>query len=143
MIQVSESIIILRPKDIVFNTAADPKRQLIWDQKHFTNLEVLTPGPIAVGSKYACLIPWMGTMRYEFAEYEPHSHFAHRSKMFINYGYHRFEFVSIPEGTQFMQTMQLWPRGIGYLLYPFMKILLKKSLRSVGTGLKSYLEISA
>ena len=140
MIKVSESIIILRPQDIVFNTAADPQQQLIWDKKHFTKLEVLTPGPVAVGSKYKCVIPWMGTMWYEFEEYEPYSHFAHRSKMFVNRGYHRFEFIELPEGTQFIQIMQVWPRGIGFLLYPFMRMLLKKSLRSVGKGLKSFLE---
>jgi hypothetical protein len=140
MIKASESIVIFRPKEIVFNTAADPKQQLVWDKKHFTKLEALTPGPVAAGSKYKCVIPWMGTMWYEFTEYEPHTHFAHRSKMFVNYGYHHFEFISLPEGTQFVQTMQVWPRGIGYLLYPFMKILLKKSLRSVSTGLKSFLE---
>ena len=140
MIKVSESIVILRPREIVFNTAADPLQQLIWDKKHFTKLEALTPGPVAVGSKYKCVIPWMGTMWYEFEEYEPFTHFAHRSKMFLNYSHHRFEFISLPEGTQFIQTMQVWPRGIGFLLYPFMRMLLKKSLGSVGTGLKSYLE---
>jgi hypothetical protein len=140
MIKASESIIIFRPREIVFNTAADPWQQLIWDKKHFTKLEALTPGPIGLGSKYKCMIPWMGTMWYEFVEYEPTTYFAHRSKMLLSYGYHRLEFIELPEGTQFIQTMQVRPRGIGFLLYPFLKGLLKKSMRSVSTGLKSYLE---
>jgi len=143
MITVKESIIILCSREIVFDTAADPWQQLKWDKKHFTKLEALSPGPIALGSKFKCYIPWMGTMWYEFAEYEPCHHFAHSYKMLLSKGYHRFEFISLPEGTQFIQSMQVWPRGIGYLLYPFMRILLKKSLRSVSTGLRSYLESSS
>lgn len=137
MITATESIIINNPCYLVFDTAADPHMQLAWD-KAFKNLEVLTPG--TKGARYKCFIPWMGSMEYEVVEYVPYDHFAHRSIMAINRGFHRFEFRSQNEGTLVTQTMQLWPRGFGYLLYPFMGMMLRKKLTALNEGLKAFLE---
>jgi hypothetical protein len=140
MIKVSASVDINCSCETLFHVSADPYQQLKWDAPNFKNVTALTPGPIGKGSAYKCVIRCLGTMQYEFAEYEPCNFFAHRSKMFLTYGYHRFEFVRLPQGTRLIQTMQVWPRGIGILFYPFMKRMTQKQLDSVGTGLKSFLE---
>jgi hypothetical protein len=60
--------------------------------------------------------------------------------MAINHGFHRFEFKSHKDGTLLTQTMQLWPRGFGWLLYPFMGMMLRKKLIALNNGLKAFLE---
>ena len=137
MVTATESIFIKAPCHLVFNTAANPHKQLLWD-KAFKDLETLTPGK--TGLRYSCYIPWMGRMVYEIVEYKAYESFAHRSVKAINRGIHRFEFSPKDDGTLVTQTMQLWPRGLGYLLYPFMGSMLRKKLTALNSGLKTFLE---
>jgi hypothetical protein len=137
MVTATESIFIRNPVHRVFETAVDPQMQLLWD-KNFKQLKTLTPGKF--GPRYSCYIPWTGKMEYELVEYKPYELFAHRSVMAINRGFHRFEFASQQEGTLLTQTMQLWPRGLGWLLYPFMGMMLRKKLVALNEALKVFLE---
>ena len=137
MVTATESIFINHPVPLVFNTAVNPEMQLLWD-KNFKHLKTLGPGK--AGPRYSCFIPWMGRMEYELVEYQPYGQFAHRSVMAINRGFHRFEFVPQQKGTLLTQTMQVWPRGLGWLLYPFLGMMLRKKLSALNESLKTFLE---
>ena len=52
MITISESAVIRRPVEEVFDAAADPQRQLEWDPGTLRSVEKLTPGPLGQGSRY-------------------------------------------------------------------------------------------
>ena len=60
--------------------------------------------------------------------------------MAINRGFHRFEFVPQQKGTLLTQTMQVWPRGLGWLLYPLLGMMLRKKLSALNESLKTFLE---
>ena len=137
MVTATERIFISKPSQLVFDTAINPESQLLWD-KNFKNLQTLPPGK--KGPRYKCFIPWTGHMVYELVEFHPYEMFAHQSVMAINRGFHRFEFTTRQDGTLLTQTMQLWPRGLGWLLYPFMGMMLRKKLAALNLALKVFLE---
>lgn len=140
MIEVSTGILIHAPVKKVFETAADPNKQLIWNTGDFSHLSSLSDGPLGKGSKFSCRVKGAGKMIYEFTEYLPYSRFTHASTTRMSYGVHYFSFNEKNNSTEFLQTMQIRLRGFAILLYPFAKNILKKQLNKINMGLKQYLE---
>jgi hypothetical protein len=139
VLQLSASTIIRRPLPLVFTTAADPELQLKWDLETLKRVEKLTPGPLNRGSRYRGEFKGMGTVEYEFADYEPNRRFSHHTVMPIGDLFHLFEFEAVPEGTRLTQSMRLEPKGIGKLIAPLMRGMLRKRLSTVSAELESYL----
>jgi hypothetical protein len=51
MVQVAGEIVIRRPVEIVFDTLTDPRQERHYNDRVLA-AEMLTPGPIAVGSRF-------------------------------------------------------------------------------------------
>jgi hypothetical protein len=139
MVTVTESIILQRPPNEVFDIVADPHRQLEWDSGTLQSVEILTPGPLAQGARVQAQMRGLGSVEYEFAEYEPGQRFAHRGTNRLGEVYHRFEFEAVAEGTRLTQTSTLTPKGIGHLLAPFMRGMLRNRLRTMNQEIDGYL----
>ena len=141
MFEIKESIMIERPLAEVFDTVADPFSQLKWDAGTLTHVEKLTEGPLATGARYRGQFKGFGVVEYEFPEYEPYRRFAQHAVMPFGDSNHIFEFAPAPSGTQFTQTLIVRPAGIGKLLAPIMKVMIKKRVHLVATEVHDYLTI--
>jgi uncharacterized protein YndB with AHSA1/START domain len=73
--------IIAAPPEAVFDAAADPQTQLSWDAGNLLAVEKLTPGALARGARYRGRFKGMGTVEYEFAEFDRPHRFAHRTQV--------------------------------------------------------------
>ncbi len=138
MLRISESVIIARAPQEIFDIAADPQVQLKWDSATLKQVEKLTPGPLAQGARYRGQFTGFGVVEYEFGEYESGKRFAHHAVMKIGDMQHIFEFEAVPEGTRLTQTLLVEPKGIGKLLAPIMPMMLRRRLRTINTELKGY-----
>ena len=54
---------------------------------------------------------------------------------------HIFEFEAVPEGTRLTQSILVEPKGMGKLMAPFMRVMLRKRLREIATELGHYLRV--
>ena len=70
MITISESAVIRRPVEEVFDAAADPQTQLEWDPGTLRSVEKLTPGPLGQGSRYRGDFKGSGVVEYEYVEFD-------------------------------------------------------------------------
>jgi hypothetical protein len=138
MLQVSESVIIARAPQEIFDIAADPHAQLKWDPATLQHVEQLTPGSLAQGARYRGRFKGFGVVEYEFVEYESGKRFAHHALMTIGDMQHRFEFEAVPEGTRLTQTLLVEPKGIGKLLALIMPMMLRRRLRTINTEIRGY-----
>ncbi len=69
MVTVSQSTVLNHPLERVFETAADPQKQLEWDPAVMKSVEKVTPGPLAQGARYRGEFKGMGAnVEYEFEE---------------------------------------------------------------------------
>ena len=140
MFTVSESMIIERSPTQVFNTAADPDQQLVWDSGMLKSVEKLTPGPLGPGTRYRGDFKGFGVVEYEFSEFEPDRRFAHHALMKFGDTRHIFEFETVPEGTRFTQSLIVQPKGIAKIVAPLMKPIIKRRLHTIAVEIKSYFE---
>jgi hypothetical protein len=141
MFKVSESAIIERPPAEVFDIAADPYKQLEWDTGTLKRVEKLSPGPLGRGARYRGSFKGFGEVEYEFPEYEPGRRFAHHAVMKMGDMQHIFEFEAVPEGTRLTQSILVEPKGMGKLMAPFMRVMLRKRLREIAIELGHYLRV--
>lgn len=139
MFRVSESAIIERPPAEVFEVAADPYEQLKWDPGTLKSVEKLTSGPLGRGSRYRGEFKGFGTVEYEYDEFEPGRRFTHHTLMKIGEVRHVFEFEAVPEGTRLMQSIVAEPKGMGRLMAPIMKVMMRRRLRVINSELRQYL----
>lgn len=139
MFTLSESYIIKRPPTEVFDTAADPLTQLKWDPGTLQSVEKLTPEPLGRGSRYRGNFKGMGTVEYEFEEFEPGKRFSHHTIMPMAEIRHIFEFEAVAEGTRFTQSMKVEPKGLFKLITPMMKRMMNKRMQVIITELNDYL----
>jgi hypothetical protein len=139
MIEVSDSVVIARDPDDVFDIAADPERQLEWDAQT-KSVEKLTPAPLGPGARYRVTVKGFGVIEYEFPEFDRPVWFSHRAHVKVGEMYHTFEFEPVPEGTRLTQAIRAEPRGIGRLLRPLMPAMLRKLVRTINAELKLHLE---
>ena len=139
MFRVSESAIIERPPAEVFGVAADPQEQLKWDHETLRNVEKLTPGPLGLGARYRGEFKGFGTVEYEYDVFEPGHKFTHRAEMKIADVRHTFEFEEVPEGTRLTQSIVAEPKGMGRLMAPIMKVMMRRRLRVIDSEVGQYL----
>jgi hypothetical protein len=140
MFTVSESTIIKCPPAAVFDTAADPYKQLEWDPGTLKNVEKLTPGPLGRGARYRGKFKGFGVVEYEFPEFEPGRRFSHQTAMKIADMRHIFEFEPVPEGTRLTQSIIVQPKGMGKLMAPILRVMVRRRLREVASEIGTYLE---
>jgi len=139
MVRVSESVIIARAPQEIFDIAADPHEQLKWDPETLKQVKKLTPGPLAQGARYRGEFKGFGVVEYEFVTYEPGVRFAHHAAMNIGDMQHIFEFEAVPNGTRLTQTLLVGPKGMGKLLALIMPVMFKRRLRTINMELTGYL----
>jgi hypothetical protein len=136
---VTETAVIERPQAELFQAAADPERQLVWDSGTLKSVEKLSPGPLGRGSRYRGGFKGFGTVVYEFAEFEAPRRFAHLARMPMGEMRHTFTFEPANQGTRMTQTGELRPNLLGRLMGPMIAWSLGKRFRTIADELGSYL----
>jgi uncharacterized protein YndB with AHSA1/START domain len=139
MVEIEERVVIGRPRADVFDAAADPQRQLVWDAGTLRSVEKLTDGPLAAGSSYRGDFKGFGTVDYQFSAYEPDRTFAHQAKVKMGTMTHVFSFEDSPDGTVVIQRGSLEPNAMGRLMSPMIKRMFRKRFQLIGTELNDYL----
>ena len=139
MFKVLESTIIERTPAEVFETAANPEKQLKWDSQTLQSVEKLSAGPLGKGVRYRGIFKGMGTVEYDFPEYEPGQRFVHHSVVGMGDMRHLFEIEPVPQGTRLTQSITVQPKGLWALMTPFMKIMMRNRMRTVAAELKTFL----
>lgn len=139
MARIEESIVIGRSPTEVFDVAVDPLQQPAWDPAGMTRIEKLSAGPLGVGARYRGRFKGVGTVEYEFTEFEPGQRFAHRARVPIGTLDHRFMFESFGEGTRLTQEGTLTPNLLGRLLTPLLIPVFRRRFRTINTELRDHL----
>lgn len=139
MPSVTVSIEIPRSPAEVFDVAADPEIQLKWDQGTLLKVEKLTQEPLGKGSRYRGKFKGMGTVEYEFAEFDRPRRFSHAARIMMGEIRHVFTFEPVVGGTKLIQEGKLKPNLPGMLFGFYVKRMLKKRFRIIGAELTSYL----
>jgi uncharacterized protein YndB with AHSA1/START domain len=140
MPKVTESVTIQRPPEELFGLAVDPEQHLEWNVSWLRSVDKLITGPLAAGSQYRGRVKGVGTVEYQLTEYEAPRHFSRDAVWRLGRIHHTFDFDAVPEGTRLTQHLQLEPRGLGKVLTPLAKPLLRKRARTIDQELKSYAE---
>ena len=138
---VQGDIVINRPIDEVFDFVADERNEPKYNLQ-MTLAEMVTQGPIGVGSKFHCVMTGAGTtdVAVEFTEFVRPRRLgstSHISNMDIN-GTLLFE----PQG-QSTKLKWLWniePRGFLKLLGPMVRRMGERQELAIWTGLKKLME---
>jgi uncharacterized protein YndB with AHSA1/START domain len=136
---IVSSDIIAAPPEAVFDAAADPQTQLSWDAGNLLAVEKLTPGALARGARYRGRFKGMGTVEYEFAEFDRPQRFAHRTQVPFGTMGHRLTFEPAAEGTRLTQEGWLEPNLVGRLMTPLIGRMLRRRLPTVARELGEYL----
>jgi len=139
MITISESAVIHRPVEEVFDAAADPQTQLEWDPGTLRSVENLTPGPLGLGSRYRGDFKGSGVVEYEYVEFDRPRRFAHRADVKIGRIRHVFTFEPVPEGTRLTQEAHLRRNFLGRLMGPLGTRFVRKRFRQIASELETYL----
>lgn len=137
--RVVTSDILEAPPEVVFDAAADPETQLLWDATTLREVTKLTPGPLAKGSRYRGRFKGMGTVEYEFAEFDRPRRFTHRTKVPFGSMSHQFTFEPADGGTRLTQEAWLEPNLVGRLIAPVVGRMLRRRLPTVAGELRDYL----
>lgn len=137
--RVTTTDIIPAPPEAAFDTAADPNTQLRWDAANLLKVEQLTSGPLAKGSRYRGHFKGMGTVEYEFAEFDRPRRFTHRTRVPFGTMSHQLTFEAAAGGTRLTQEGWLEPNLIGRLMGPVIGRMLRRRLPTVAAELRDYL----
>lgn len=140
MLEVSDAVTIRRPTQELFEIAADPETQLKWDPAALQRVEKLTTGPLGPGARYRGKFKGMGSVDYEFVEFEPGRRFSHDAVVSLGRVHHIFHFEPAPEGCRLTQTIRFEPRSGARLLAPLMKAMFRRRMHVINTELKEYAE---
>lgn len=139
MITSVKSISLKTTPELSFAAVSDPFIMEKW-YSGMSDVKELTNFPLNKGSVFTCKIRLMGTMRFEFASFQPYEGLIHDSVMWLGTGNHTFTFVPDGDTILFTQIMQLKLHGFGWFLWPFMKLILNSGLEKQNRELKVYLE---
>ena len=140
MITSVKSIAINATTEQAFAAVSDPFTMEKW-YSGMSDVKELTNFPLNKGSVFTCRIRMMGKMRFEFASFQPSEGLIHDSVMWLGTGNHTFTFVQEGSTVLFTQIMQVKLHGFGWLLWPFMKLILNSGLEKQNKELKSFLEL--
>lgn len=140
MTEVGGELVIDRGVEDVFDTVADERNP--YDPRH-RSAELLTDGPIGVGSRFRSEIMTMGRpveMIVEITDYDrPHrlGSVTHSPGMDIH---SRLRFEPADGGTRMRWSSELRPRGAMRLLTPILGVVARRQSATIWQGLKETLE---
>ena len=141
---VQGDIVINRPIDEVFDFVADERNEPQYNPQ-MTLAEMVTQGPIGVGSKFHCVMTGAraADMTIEYTEFDRPRRLAstaHMSGMDIN-GTLLFEPQG--QGTKMKWLWNIEPRGFMKLLGPIVRRMGERQELANWTGMKKVLEAQA
>lgn len=139
MVRVRVETVIAAPVEEVFDVAADPERQLEWDASTLRSVVKLSEGPLAKGSRYRGTFKRMGTVEYEFAEFDRPHRFAHRAALKMGRSQHVFTFEGSAGGTRITQEGTFEPKGPWVVMAPMMARMFRKRFQDISSELDAYL----
>ncbi|MGH9883946.1 MAG: SRPBCC family protein [bacterium] len=140
---VTSSIVIDGPPGDVFAALADPAVQITYDRETYIATEQLTPGPIGKGTRFRGTFKGMGTVEYEYDEFEPGRLIQHHFVMSVGDTHHRFEFSPESGGTRLTQTIDTEPSLFGRVVWPLLlERKLRARMRTLNTLVRTYVEAS-
>jgi hypothetical protein len=137
-VDVKESATVRAPVDVVFDTAADPKKQLEWDPKTLRSVEQVSSGPLAQGARFRGSFKGFGNVEYEFVEFDRPRRFAHRARIPAGRMTHRFTFEPVGDATRLTQEGSLEANLLGRLMGPFIRRSLAKRFRTIAAELDAF-----
>ena len=138
MVEVSYETTIERPVEEVFRVASDPKAQLEWDDR-MTSVQPLSEAPLERGATFRARFRRMGSVTYEYADFDPPRRFSHRSRMPFGTMTHVFTFDPTASGTRMVQVGRMEPTALGRLLAPVVRRMLAKRFPQIAGDLRAYL----
>ena len=142
MAHVQGENIINRPVEDVFDFVADERNEPRYNRA-MNRSELITEGPIGVGSRFHAVMSMRGRpadVTVEFTAYERPRFLAsasHLSNMEIQGS---LTFDPVPEGTRMRWSWELQPSGILKVLTPLIAYMGRRQDRAIWTGLKHILE---
>jgi Polyketide cyclase / dehydrase and lipid transport len=142
VVRVEGEIVINRPVEEVFDFVADERNEPRYNPRMGT-AELITEGPIGVGSRFRAVTVSMGRsveMIIEFTGYERSRRLAsstHLSSMDLA---GTLTFEPLAGGTRMRWSWEVAPRGALRLLSPLVGRMGRSQERRIWTGLKRLLE---
>ena len=139
---VQGDIVINRPIDEVFDFAADERNEPMYNPQ-MTSAEMVTQGPVGLGSKFHSVMTGVGrgaVMTIELTEFDRPRRLGsatHLSSMDIN-GTLLFEAQG--QGTKMTWIWNIEPRGFYKLIGPIMRRFGERQELANWTGMKKVLE---
>ena len=140
MITVAETIVIECPMEEIFPMLADPSNHLKWDKGGLKRVEQLTNGPLGVGSKFIFTLGDADKMEVEYTEYEPNRHLIQHFKIKYGEGSHKFELVTVPEGTRFHQEISNKPKGMYRMFRSTIQTTMEENVHAMSMRIKRFME---
>jgi carbon monoxide dehydrogenase subunit G len=120
MIEDVVTLTLDHSREQVFDFLSDLPNEPAWNPS-CSSVEMLSPGPVGVGSTYRGHFSGMGRVMVELTAHDRPRRFATRERSHLATG--EFEFVLTPrgEGTQVELRMSMRPHGPMRLLEPMMR----------------------
>ncbi|HEX2503703.1 MAG TPA: SRPBCC family protein [Miltoncostaeaceae bacterium] len=142
MVHIAGDIEIGRPVDEVFEVVADARNEPRYNPR-MRRAEKLSPGPIAVGTRFRSELVAMGRPVEAITEitgYDPPRRLASTSRLPTMEVWGSLTFDLIPGGTRLRWSWDLRPRGALKLMGPALGPVGRRREREVWEGLKRLLE---
>ena len=139
IVRIETKALLDHPPAAVFATAADPLTQLRWDPVTLRGVEKINDGPLGLGARYRGAFKWLGSIDYEFVEYEPDRRFAHLARLPMGTLRHTFSFELAERGTEMTQTGELRPNLIGRIGRRIMARALRHRFETIAVEIDRYL----
>lgn len=142
MAHIAGEIRIGAPQRRVFDTAADSRQEPSFNSA-MTGVELLTPEPIGLGTKYLAHMRNGIDMLVEITEFDRPNRVGTRTASSMMQTSGTLTFATEAEETAMSWDWQVQPRGWLRLLGPAMGPLGRRVERKIWTGLKHKLEAEA
>jgi hypothetical protein len=139
---VAVSLVVNKPVETVFDYFVDFRNENEWNVVAH-DVEMTTPEPVGVGSRFRGVYDRMGPMEYEVQEFDnPRFARVRGNARFFSWD-STFTFASGPDGTRVDCTMDPQPKGPLRILKPLMAGTIEKQMRRGLASLTSVLERGA
>ena len=140
MAHISGSILIQAPVERVFDTVADSRREPSFNPA-MTTVELLTPEPIGLGTKFRARMGKAGMeMLVELTEFDRPRRVGSRTTSSMMETEGTLTCTSEAGGTRLSWNWQVQPKGRFRALTPLVGLLGHRMERKIWTGLKRELE---